>query len=161
MKLQVIKTINGIIAIEWDSGGCKLVIPLSFAIDWLNCQRTDRFLVQKVKKKKTHLLEACFNSHENSKCFLILKNKNVSFNVTQWMSVTIKFIQRKYSVHKLAGSALSCHRPSCRFVKGTRDNFKIHVNFMKPTFLGSLRQNKAYDKKQNMSSCATFRDITR
>ena len=32
-------------------------------------------------------------------------------------------------------------------LKGTRDNFKIHVNFMKPTFLFSLRQDKAYDKK--------------
>ena len=32
-------------------------------------------------------------------------------------------------------------------IKGTRDNFKIHVNFMKPTFLCSLRQDKAYDKK--------------
>ena len=32
-------------------------------------------------------------------------------------------------------------------VKGTRDNFKIHVNFMKPTFLCSLRQDEAYDKK--------------
>ena len=31
--------------------------------------------------------------------------------------------------------------------KGTRDNFKIHVNFMKPTFLCSLRQDEAYDKK--------------
>ena len=32
-------------------------------------------------------------------------------------------------------------------VKGTRDNFKIHVNFMKPTFLCSLRQDETYDKK--------------
>ena len=31
--------------------------------------------------------------------------------------------------------------------KGTRDNFKIHVNFMKPTFLCRLRQDEAYDKK--------------
>ena len=46
-------------------------------------------------------------------------------------------------------------------IKGTRDNFKIHVNFMKPTFLCRLRQDEAYDKKLNMSSCATFRDITR
>ena len=32
-------------------------------------------------------------------------------------------------------------------LKGTRDNFKIHVNFMKHTFLCSLRQDEAYDKK--------------
>ena len=32
-------------------------------------------------------------------------------------------------------------------LKGTRDNFKIHVNFMKPTFLCSLRQGEANDKK--------------
>ena len=32
-------------------------------------------------------------------------------------------------------------------IKGTRDNFKIQVNFMKPTFLRSLRQGEAYDKK--------------
>ena len=32
-------------------------------------------------------------------------------------------------------------------IKVTRDNFKIHVNFMKPTFLCSLRQDNAYDKK--------------
>ena len=31
--------------------------------------------------------------------------------------------------------------------KGTRDNFKIHVNFMKSTFLCSLRQDETYDKK--------------
>ena len=30
---------------------------------------------------------------------------------------------------------------------GTRDILKIHVNFMKPTFLCSLRQDEAYDKK--------------
>ena len=33
------------------------------------------------------------------------------------------------------------------YLKGTRDNFKIHVNFMKPTFLCRLRQDEAYDKK--------------
>ena len=33
------------------------------------------------------------------------------------------------------------------YLKGTRDNFRIHVNFMKPTFLRSLRQGEAYDKK--------------
>ena len=32
-------------------------------------------------------------------------------------------------------------------LKGTRDNFKIHVNFMKSTFLLRLRQDEAYDKK--------------
>ena len=32
-------------------------------------------------------------------------------------------------------------------IKGTRDNIKIHVNFMKNTFLCSLRQDEAYDKK--------------
>ena len=32
-------------------------------------------------------------------------------------------------------------------LKGTRDNFKIHVIFMKPTFLCSFRQDEAYDKK--------------
>ena len=32
-------------------------------------------------------------------------------------------------------------------IKGTRDKAKIHVNFMKPTFLCSARQNKTYDKK--------------
>ena len=31
--------------------------------------------------------------------------------------------------------------------KGTRDNFKIHVNFMKTTFSRSVRQDEAYDKK--------------
>ena len=30
--------------------------------------------------------------------------------------------------------------------KGTRDNFKIHVNFMKLTFLCSLRQDETYDE---------------
>ena len=35
MKLQVIKTVNGISAIEWGSGGSTLVLPLSFG--WLNC----------------------------------------------------------------------------------------------------------------------------
>ena len=48
-----------------------------------------------------------------------------------------------------------------RHFKGTRDNFKIHVNFMKPTFLCSLRQDEAYDENKNMSSCATFRDVIR
>ena len=33
------------------------------------------------------------------------------------------------------------------FLKGTHDNFKIHVNFMKPTFSCGLRQDEAYDKK--------------
>ena len=32
-------------------------------------------------------------------------------------------------------------------LKGTRDKAKIHVNFMKHTFLCSVRQNKTYDKK--------------
>ena len=32
-------------------------------------------------------------------------------------------------------------------VKGTRDNFNIHVNFFTPTFLCKLRQDEAYDKK--------------
>ena len=36
--------------------------------------------------------------------------------------------------------------PECA-IKGTRDNFKIHVNFMKPTYSCSLRQDEAYDKK--------------
>ena len=38
---------------------------------------------------------------------------------------------------------------SAHLFKGTRDNFKIHVNFMKPTFLYtcSLMQDEAYDKK--------------
>ena len=30
----MIKIMNGISAIEWDSGGCKLVLQLSF--DWIN-----------------------------------------------------------------------------------------------------------------------------
>ena len=34
-----------------------------------------------------------------------------------------------------------------KLIKGTRDNFKIHVNFMKPTFLCRLRQDEAYDRK--------------
>ena len=33
------------------------------------------------------------------------------------------------------------------FLKGTRDNFKTHVNFIKPTFWCCLRQDEAYDKK--------------
>ena len=32
-------------------------------------------------------------------------------------------------------------------VKGTRDNFKIYVNFITPTFLCRLKQDEAYDKK--------------
>ena len=31
-------------------------------------------------------------------------------------------------------------------LKGTRDNFKIHVNFMKLTFLCSLRKDETYDE---------------
>ena len=31
--------------------------------------------------------------------------------------------------------------------KGTRDKAEIHVNFMKPTFLCSVRQNKTYVKE--------------
>ena len=41
---------------------------------------------------------------------------------------------------------LSICYDSSRF-KGTRDILKIHVNFMKPTFLCRLRQDEAYDKK--------------
>ena len=33
MKLRMIKIVNGISAIEWDSGECKLVLPFSF--DWM------------------------------------------------------------------------------------------------------------------------------
>ena len=32
-------------------------------------------------------------------------------------------------------------------LQGTRDNFKIHVNFMKPQFLCIVRQDEAYNKK--------------
>ena len=42
---------------------------------------------------------------------------------------------------------ISGTEPSSVILKGTRDNFKIHVNFMKLTFLCRVRQDKAYDKK--------------
>ena len=65
-------TINGISAIECDSGGCKLVMSLSF--DWLNfwVNRQIDFIFRNFL---THVLETCYNSHENWKWFLILKNQ--------------------------------------------------------------------------------------
>ena len=47
----------------------------------------------------------------------------------------------------LAGCGPMGEGTSGKVLKGNRDNFKIHVNFMKPTFVRSLRQDKAYDKK--------------
>ena len=111
-------------------------------------------------------------------CIENLKFESEGFS-TMWLSL------RKDKLTYRCILEVSCSRPHiyllrvvaylCRFailsqnndninlfpVKGTRDNFKNHVNFMKPTFLCRLRQDETYDKKKNMSSCATFRDITR
>ena len=37
MELRMIKIMSVISAIEWDSGGCKLVLPLSF--DWMDLSK--------------------------------------------------------------------------------------------------------------------------
>ena len=54
---------------------------------------------------------------------------------------------KKKLIHTMNHTQFLCYGLLKTFLKGTRDNFKIHVNFMKPTFLCRLRQDETYDKK--------------
>ena len=62
-------------------------------------------------------------------------NKNVEKNM------------QGYPVKSAAAACDASGESNQRKIKGTRDNFKIHVNFMKFTFLCRLQQDEAYDKK--------------
>ena len=75
--------------------------------------------------------------------------------VTARPSVTPTLVMPGHPAADQSKSSIYLRNPSlvckiskyCGLLKGTRDNFKIHVNFMKPSFLCRLRQDEAYDKK--------------
>ena len=48
------------------------------------------------------LLDICYNSHENSRYVFDFEKWEASLYVTQWISVTMKSIQRKYFIYKQA-----------------------------------------------------------
>ena len=65
------------------------------------CGGHNRSIFVKEVVLQERLLEISYNLHEKSEYVVILKNET-SLYVTQWISVTMKFIQRKYFIYKQA-----------------------------------------------------------
>ena len=114
---RVIDFMKIISSIVCDRHGCKLVLPLFSG--WLNgrisrhidfCTGSGftwtsvRHLLQFTQK-----LQICFD----------FEKWETSLYVTQWISVTMKSIQRKYFIYKQAAWDQSCLKPFRRFHKMT------------------------------------------